>query len=213
MSPKLEELILSGQAEYRNQSCFASQAFSIPCPAGKQIVITDLEFSSGLGFLTIVPTGFLIMKFYGINQGRENIISFYTNNDTGNFSNSVTWRKDVYFCYNSPVRIDIACLLNEGLPAVDVSVMPSVSKDKPVPGGYGTTIAVTRAIDLTGAGDFYLPQGLELSGFPITGNMRNDPWPDVTAGLSALPSPGAVSHAFNLNVGYVLLNKPIIPKL
>lgn len=214
MTPELEKLILSGQAEYRNQSCFASQAFSIPCPAGKQIVLTDLDFTAGNAFLNgLVPTGWLVLKFYGVNQGQENILSFYVNSDTGTFSNSVQWKKDIYFCYSSPVRIDIACLLNDALAGVDTSVMPAVSKDKPVPQGYGTTIPVVRAIDLTGASDFYLPQGLELSGFPITNNMRNDPWPDITAGISVIPSPVNVSQAYNLNVGYVLLNKPIIPKL
>ena len=210
MTPKLEELILSGDAEYRVQSGFSSGAFTIPCPQGKEIVILDFDFSCSAGFSALIPGLVLFVKFYGVDQKRQNVISFYPLLDrTGNLQMG-TYKKNLYFAYNSNCRIDIVSFDNGVFASVDNSVMPSQSKDLPAPGGYGTTIAVARAYEF-GAGDFYLPQGLELSGFAPVAGMKNDPFPNIAAGTALAPVT-TTSEGFSINIGYVILNKPRINK-
>lgn len=215
MTPKLEELILSGQAEYRNYSGFASAAFTVPCPSGKQIIITDLELTAGSNFSTVIPSGLFFLKLYGTEQGGENIVSFFMPaTDRNNLIGCNQYSKNVYFIYNSDCRIDIAIMLVDPLPVVDFTPMPVSNKDKPAPNGYGNTIPVIRSIDLTGTGDFYLPQGIEGSGFtPITAGMKNQPFPAIIGGSTAMPAFTLASESFCVNIGYVILNKPLIPKL
>jgi len=214
MTPELEKLILSGQAEYRNQACLSSAAFTVTCPEGKTIVLTDIDFTHGRAFFSIVTFPLIFLKFYGVDQKRQNVISFYAPMaDSGTGVQGDQYRKEIYFVYTSDCRIDVSCLLVDAFPVVDNSLMPAVSKDLPEPGGYGTTLPVTRAIALSGVADFYLPQGLKDSGFPPTAGMKNDPYPGIVAGVSALPNIQTVSEGFCMNIGYVVINKPILPKL
>ncbi len=213
MTTELEKLILSGDAQYRNYSIFGSAAGTVPCPDGKQIILTDIDFTGGALIRTVFPFGIVFMKFYGIEQSSENTISFYLPKFDPNAATAPgQYFKNIYFPFSSPCRIDICTLIQNALPAVDYTAMPTSAKDKPVPNGYGTTIAVVRSVDFNGGGDFYIPQGVDIAGFaPLTAGMKNQPYPAIVAGVSDLPTIANVDDAFCVNIGYVILNKPILP--
>lgn len=211
---RLEELILAGLAEYRTHSGLSSAAITVPCPEGKQIVLIDFTFIGGPKIGNIITTGLFFVKFYGVDQKSQNVISFFLPAmDTGGLFTTAHFNQSLYLCYQSSCRIDIACMLPVAFTSVDFNPMTSEAKDLPVTGGYGIVEPVIRAIEFTG-GDFYIPQGIDFTAFGAAApGFRNDPFPDIVAGATALPNlAGSVDTGFTVNIGYVILNKPLIPK-
>lgn len=202
----LEKLILAGKASYQNFCGISSGVMTLLCPEGKQIVLVDMEVTFPFKIFTSGLNCFYF-KFEGMTTKQNHVISFFPPGlDTQTLSAGSQYQKNIYFAFQEDVRIRVATQLI-AYAAIDYNPLTAEAQEPAAPAGYGGgVIPVNKGITFSGT-DIYIPQNIKYSPTGLTVGMRNDPFPDIVAGVTDIPSP-SFDAGFIINLGYVLLNKP-----
>lgn len=209
ITPKLEELILSGNAQYKNYAGGWGAIYTIPCPVGKYMVITDITITdlrtsgdggTGGGLALKITDGLVsnsFLFFSYVQDGGQQPIDRRGQN-----------KQDTYILLKKDVRLRFA-RIPTAFAGIDFAICPEIANEPLAPLGYGST-NVLKALDFNGLGaGNYCPIGINNTFSTITLGMTNEPFPDITAN-SEIPQPISTNDNFVFNVGYVIVNIPSI---
>jgi len=219
ITPKLDELIHSGDAKTQTFVVGLSGSTVLPVPSGKYIVIHNIcyfpFFNAPDGKTTPVSTiNSLCNK--QVEFRSEKTQNHFVFRDSGN-AVQVPVILDTYLVHFDDVAITFLQVPSIDPAQVVFSAVPITTVVRAAPTGYGGLTATER-VNLDGAVQMYQPSGVKNSGLNPSPSYREQFKVNPSAGTilfnPATASPGELDRALPLmNIQYVLINKRATDKV